>query len=162
MVVTALILAALMGFAADPLYRSAWLDKAGQLHITIDSGAEITPDKLPGQTSFGDPAVAPDRRTVGWVVMYPDPTVTYYKGAELAGALVVYRRGHILHTFTTQPTLWDWQFQDGGKWIGYSTGPTHGGAAECVLRDVDSGRVLDHWSVEAGTEPPQWAKTLRR
>jgi hypothetical protein len=94
--------------------------------------------------------------------MYPDPSTTYYASAQVAGALVIYRNSHILHSFPTKQVLWDWQFQDGGKRVAYSTGPTHGGATECVLRDVNTGRIIARWQRQSGPEPPVWAQTLRR
>ena len=93
--------------------------------------------------------------------MYPDPTITYYK-AQIGGSLVIFRAGRVIHTFTTEQVFWDWQFQDGGKQVAYSTGPTHGGAAECVLRDVESGRTIGRWRVKEGQAPPSWAQTLRQ
>jgi len=147
---------------ADSVYRSVFVDGSGQLHFVLESGKEVLPQKTHGQTSFGDPEIAADGRAVGWLAMYPDPSITYYKGAEIAGGLVIYRDGHVLHTFSTDQIFWDWQFQDDGKRVAYSTGPTHGGAAECVLRDVKSGRILARWRVQSSGEPPAWAQTLRR
>ena len=92
---------------------------------------------------------------------YPSPPGTEYAGEPIAGALALYSSGRIIHTFGTEQTFWDWQFQDGGKRVAYSTGPRHGGAAECVLRDVDSGKMVARWLVKDGDEPPAWARTLR-
>ena len=140
---TALLLAAALPLSLRATeYRSVSVDQSGQLHIVLDSGKEILPPKVRGQVSFGDPVISPDRRTIGWLVMYPDPTITYYQGAEVPLKLIIYQAGRVLHTFTTEQVFWDWQFQDGGKRVAYSTGPTHGGAAECVLRDVESGRTV--------------------
>ena len=158
------LLAFLMALTAAALaaeYRSASVDQNGQLHIVLDSGQEILPFKISGQVSFGRPSISSDGRTVGWLIMYPDPTVTYYKDAQLSGGLAIYRAGRVVHIFKTDQTFYDWQFRDGGKQVAYSTGPTHGGAAECVLRDVTSGRVIAKWQVNQEREPPGWAKTLR-
>jgi hypothetical protein len=151
-----------LAFSADASrYRSVSVDRDGRLHIVLDSGKEILPRKRSGQTSFGGPTISPDRRSVAWLAMYPDPTITYYKGAELGFELVVYRAGRA-HVFDTDQMFWDWQFQDGGRRVAYSTGPTHGSAAQCILRDAESGRVVAHWWVKPDTEPPAWAQTLRR
>jgi len=149
----------LPALAAD--YQSVRVDGKGQLHIVPGSGKEILPAKISGQVSFGDAAISPDGRTVGWLILYPDPTVTYYKGAELAGGLALYRAGRVVHVFRTDETFYDWQFRDGGKQVAYSTGPTHGGAAECVLREAGSGRIVATWPVRQESEPPGWAKGLR-
>jgi hypothetical protein len=142
-------------------YRSTSVDQSGSLHIVLDNGKEILPTKMPDQVSFGNPSISPDRRTAGWLVLYPDPGVSYYRGAELPGKLVIYRAGRVLHTFTAEQMFYDWQFQDGGRRVAYCTGPTHGGAAGCVLRDVNSGRTLARWVATEST-PPAWAKTLHR
>ena len=155
-------LAALTLFAGSPAYRSVSVDGSGQLHIVLDSGKEVLPRKIQGQVSFDSPLVSPDRRTVGWLVMYPEEEAIGYVGPPIPGKLVVYRAGRVLHTFSTEQVFWDWQFRDGGKQVAYSTGPTHGGAAECVLRDVESGKVVAHWWVKPGSEPPTWARNLDR
>jgi hypothetical protein len=136
------VLTALTLSADGPSYRSVSVDPAGRLHIVPDSGNEILPPKLPGQVSFGDAAISSDRRSVGWLVMYPDPTVTY-EGAQIGGRLAVFRAGRVIHTFTTEQVFWDWQFQDGGKRVAYSTGPTHGGvrAPRCRVRAHDRSLV---------------------
>jgi hypothetical protein len=149
--------------SADPSYRSVSVDSAGRLHIELDSGVVIQPPMLQGQVSFGDPAISPDHQTVGWLVMYPYPSApgAKYVPEPIAGSLVLYRSRRISHRFRTEQTFWDWQFQDGGRQVAYSTGPTHGGAAQCVLREVDSGKVVASWWVRGAEEPPAWARTLR-
>ena len=154
-------LAALYLFAEGSAYRSVSVDDSGQLHIVLDSGKEVLPRKVQGQVAFGAPLVSPDRRTVGWLVMYPQPAIGYVM-PPIPGKLVLYRAGRVLHTFSTEQMFWDWQFRDGGKRVAYSTGPTHGGAAECVLRDVESGNVVAHWWVKPGSGPPTWARNLDR
>ena len=156
------LLAALTLSARVALYSSASVDESGQLHIVLDSGKEILPRKTQGQVSFGSPLISPDRRTVGWLVNYADPGAINYVGDPIAGKLVIYRSGLVLHTFMTEQTFWDWRFQDGAKRVAYSTGPTHGGAAECVLRDVKSGSIMASWPVRSGSEAPAWARNLRR
>jgi hypothetical protein len=153
------LIAMLLPYVLAAQYRSTSVDESGQIHIVLDNGKELLPRKVPDQTSFGDPAVSQDHRTVGWLVMFPDPTATY-KGAELPGGLVIFRAGHVLHTFTTDQTFWDWQFQDGGRLVAYCAGPTHGGAALCLRRDVNSGRVVTRWLPKEGTEPPAWVKGM--
>lgn len=156
------VLAALSLSARGLEYRSVSVDQDGQLHIVLDSGKEIRPPKSRGQVSFGVPLISLDRRSVGWLAIFPDPANINNQGTPIAFRLVIYRSGRLLHTFSTEQSFWDWQFQDGGKRVAYSTGPTHGGAAECVLRDVDSGRILARWRVRQGSDRPAWAGSLRQ
>ena len=161
--VSSSLLAALALLAAEPAYRSAWVDNSGQLHIVLSSGKEVLPRKADGQVSFGDPVISADHRTVAWLALYPDPTPGYdYPLDPIPSALVIFRSDRVLHTFSTGQIFWDWEFQDGDKRVAYSAGPMHGGAAECVLRDVDSGNIVARWSVRSGGEPPEWAQNLRR
>ena len=153
--------AALAFSMVDPTYSSATVDSNGQLRIVPKSGKEILPAKITGQQAFDSPAISPDGRTVGWLALYP------FENTQLAGTLVIYRAGRVLHTFTAAQVFWDWQFREGGKLVAYSTGPTHGGAAECVLAEVDSGKIVERWAVPPSpegheAEPPLWAQTLRR
>lgn len=150
--------------ASDPAYRSVSVDDAGQLHIVSESGKEIRPKKTQGQVSFNAALISADFRTVGWLVMYPFPVPpgSDYHAGPIPGGLAIYRAGRVIHTFTTQQVFWDWQFQDGGKRVAYSMGPTHGGAAECVLRDVETGGIVAHWWVTSDTEPPSWTRDLRK
>lgn len=143
------------------MYRSVSVDKSGQLHIVLDSGKDILPEKAPGQTSFDRPLISPDDHTIGWLVNVADPGYgSYFR--EVSVELVIYRAGRVLHRFRTEQTFWDWDFRDAGKQVAYSTGPTHGGAAECALRDVESGRIVARWWVKSGSEPPPWAVDLDR
>jgi hypothetical protein len=159
----AFFLTVLTAASAGPSYRSVSVDSAGRLHIELYSGVAIQPPMLQGQVSFRDPAIAPDHQTVGWLAMYPYPSPpgANYVREPIAGSLVLYRGRRISHRFRTEQTFWDWQFQDGGRHVAYSTGPTHGGAAQCVLRDVESGKVVASWWVRDADEQPAWARTLR-
>ena len=163
-VLTLLLPTALTLFASDPAYRTVSVDDAGQLHIIFESGKEILPKKTRGQVSFDAALISADFRTVGWLVMYPFPVPpgSDYHAGPIPGRLAIYRAGRVIHTFTTQQIFWDWQFRDGGKRVACSTGPTHGGAAECVLRDVETGGIVAHWWVTSDTEPPPWVRDLYR
>jgi hypothetical protein len=86
--------------------------------------------------------------------MYLFPNNSYQ--ADIAGALVIYRAGHVVRTFPSI-LIWDWQFQDGGKRVAWSSGGTHGGVQSCLLADVDSGRTVAQWSRQSGDELPDWA-----
>jgi hypothetical protein len=150
-------LCALTVVSSGSSYHSVSVDSAKRLQIELDSGRVIKLVRLKGQVAFGDPAVSPDHRTVGWLVIRAIPTSN---SAEFAGELALYRSGRIIHRFAAL-TFWDWQFQDSGKRVAYSVGPMHGGATDCILRDVDSGKVVATWSVKDGENPPAWAQSLR-
>ena len=153
------LLTALSLYSSDLTYRSVSVDTAGQVHIVLQSGQEILPNKTEGQVSFDAARLSEDFRTVGWLIMYPFPGSN---ARPIAGGLALFRAGRIIHRLETDQVFWDWRFQDGGKRVAYSTGPTHGVAAECVLRDVETATVAAQRWVAPEAEPPLWARDLRR
>jgi hypothetical protein len=163
MLFTYMLALPLNSLVSDAVYRSVFVDQ-GQLHILLTSGEEILPDKSPGQLSFDSPKISPDAHTVGWLVVgpLPVPPGAGYEPPPIALELVIYRAGHVLNTFSTGQVFWDWNFRAGGKRVAYAAGPTHGGAKECVLRDVQSGRTVATWLVTPQSRPPVWAQDLRR
>jgi hypothetical protein len=148
-------------------YRTAAVDEKGRLRIVSASGAAIVPPRLEGQLGFGAAQISPDHRTVGWLVLYPFPVPASESGAKyarehpIAGKLVIYRAGRVVRAISTDQTFWDWRFEDQGRRVAYSTGPTHGRAAECVLLDLSTGKTAARWSVGTG-KAPAWAANLRQ
>jgi hypothetical protein len=145
---------------AGQRYSSVTIDGKRQLHIVMATRREVIPPRERGQIGYGKVSISSDHMTVGWLVEYPDPSVAYYKGATIAGELVLFRNGRIFRRVLADQVFWDWKFLDGGRKVAYSIGPTHGGAAECVLREVESGAVLAQWTVDPKTTPPDWARSL--
>jgi hypothetical protein len=162
LVVTSHLIASQTGQRNSSLqrYSSVTIDGNRQLHIVMATGREVIPPREKGQIAYAKVSISTDHTTVGWLVEYPDASVAYYKGAAIAGELVLFRSGKIFHRFQAVQVFWDWKFEDGGRKVAYSTGPTHGGAAECVLREVESGAVLAQWNVDPKVTPPEWARSL--
>ena len=150
-----------LGFHSDvqkPRYQAVKIDGKGQLIIELASGSKVKPPKLPSQIAFEDARISPDGEIVGWLADYPFPGAT--KADPISGKLILYRAGHIIQDFPTGQMFWSWKFADAHK-VAYCTGPTHGGAGECDLRDITSGRILAWWFPEGGNaNPPAWAQGL--
>jgi hypothetical protein len=155
--ISAILLTSNVLVAAEAIYR-ATTTKDRKLYIILDDGREILAPKLHDQVAFQAPAVAPNHRTVGWLVDYLDPATASY---PLPGALAIYRGGRIIHVFKTNQVFWDWQFRDDGNRVAYSIGPTHGGAQACILANSESGKMIARWWVTTNERPPYWAKSLR-
>lgn len=155
------VTASLWAGTHDQRYRSATVDATGQLHIMLASGREVLPKRIKNQVAFGEASVSPNHKTVGWLAYYPYPGVSYNKVDPIPQSLVLYQSGRILHTFPTGQIFWSWEFLNGGSQVAYSTGPTHGGGGECVLRDVQTGSVLAQWFPERDSDQPIWTKGLR-
>ncbi|MGH9439459.1 MAG: hypothetical protein ACRD22_16615 [Terriglobia bacterium] len=142
-------------------YESVQLDASGQLHIKTVNGKEVLAPKLPHQSQFGAPALSLDHTTVGWLAEFEDTSSPSPIDPD-AFTLVLYRNGRILRLVSGDPIIWDWKFERGGKVVAYSTGSRHGGANECLLIDIDSGKVLKDWLTSSSGQAPSWAEQLRR
>jgi hypothetical protein len=120
-----------------------------------------TPRELRAQVAFSDAALSSDGTTVGWLANYPNPDGSDPATDYIPQSLVIYRDGRVLSKFSTDQIFWDWKFlnADGGQ-VAYCTGPTHGGAAECSLHEVTTGRTVSRWLPSQNTNPPAWAKNL--
>ena len=94
----------------------------------------------------------------GWTILYPVPDSDE---GDQPGALVIARRGHVLHRFDGDPFVWTWQFQDGGRHVAYETGPFHG-SMNCVLADAVSGKMIAQYDCfyELSPKAPAWVKAL--
>jgi hypothetical protein len=141
-------------------YSSVRIDGERRLHIVLNSGREVIPQMEKDQVSYGKVSISTDHTTLGWLVEYTDPSVAYYKGATIAGELVLFRSGKVFRRFKTDQVFWDWKFLDGGRKVAYAVGPTHGGAAQCILRDAESGAIVQQWTVDRKGAPPEWARSL--
>lgn len=158
---TLLGIVAVSSRAQSQTYQSVSLDGAGQLAVTLSSGSVVKPPRLPGQVTFSQPMMSADHRTVAWLANYPDPSAPQDSTANpIPGRLVIFRAGHVLHTFATDQIFWSWQFvrQDGD--VAFCTGPTHGGASGCELHRISSGHLQAKWDTHAAGDPPLWVKGL--
>lgn len=142
-------------------YGSVRLDASGQLHIKTVNDREVLAPRLPHQSQFGAPALSPNRTTVGWLAEFEDTSSPSPIDPD-AFTLVLYRNGRIFRLISGDPIIWDWKFERDGKIVAYSTGSRHGGANECLLVDVDSGKVLEDWPTSSSSQAPSWAEPLRR
>jgi hypothetical protein len=144
-------------------YRAAELQQDGsRLRLTTTEGtvawAPLDQAGAPEpQSAFDEPRIAADRRTVGWLALYPDCCQSY----PIPLALAVYRDGRVLRSFTgAGMPIWHWCFVDAGTRVAFVQRPTHGAAPDHYeLRDIASGRLLaefDHAEDDA-TPLPAWA-----
>lgn len=142
-------------------YERVRLDDSGQLHIKPVNGKETLAPRLPHQSQFGVPALSPDHMSVGWLAEFEDTSSPSPIDPD-AFTIVLYRNGRIFRLVSGDPIIWDWKFERGGKAVAYSTGSRHGGANECVLVDIDSGKVLEEWPTSSSGHAPSWAEQLWR
>ena len=151
--------------AAGPAVTKAFIDTNGSVHIVTSDGRDhtITPAKWQNGGGFTDVSVAPDGRTVGWVVnqmLAPFEGGTNY--AYPVGADVdVWRDGKVIRKFGTG-LIQDWIFLKNGEEIAIHTDPSHGRQSyDCTRYDVRTGKELEHWSLDRKDYVvPDWAKPL--
>ncbi|HEV2577262.1 MAG TPA: hypothetical protein VGU25_08625 [Acidobacteriaceae bacterium] len=109
------------------------------------------------QVSVEAPAVAPDGRTVGWIVNFPNCCTSY----PIPLTLVIFRDGSIVQRFAGMP-IWKFSFEAGGDRVAMYMDTLHGqSAAWCQLRESGSGKLLDEWRLSDHRPIPGWAEPFR-
>jgi hypothetical protein len=121
-------------------YRSAVIDRRGDLHLIRATGADVVRPKRAGQVSFEQPRISGDGRTAGWLETYPDPAAA--ASTPLADVLVIYRAGRIVRIISTPQIFWSWRFAGGDRNVVACTGPTHRGPVSCATHRIATGAVL--------------------
>ena len=161
----------LLGFAmiAPGMGQSverAYVGKDGLVHIPLRGKPEFVAPKemrLEGerigdeedmQASVEPPVVAPDGRTVAWVVNFPNCCTSY----PIPLTLVIFRDGGIIRRFGRMP-IWKFSFESGGDRVAIYMDTLHGeSAAWCQLWEIASGKLLDEWRLTDGKPIPSWAQ----
>jgi hypothetical protein len=151
-------LSATLAAAQATKITRAYADKSGVVHIVSDGGQDTTVPKNKGQIGAEEIIISNDRRTAGWLVVYPygEPD----RGWEnLYGELVLWRNGKVLRRFDTEQVFWSWGFWQDGKQIRFHTGPLHH-AGRFELHDLETGRLLAAVDEEVTQTLPDWAESL--
>jgi hypothetical protein len=156
-----LVIAAAFPAEAETGRLAVTATPSGAAEIIQPDGAKRIVPKERGQTGIDQPKAASDNRSAGWLVLYDNPD----GGEPLPGMLVIWRSGRIVRRFRTEQVFWSWAFVESGKLVAYHTGPTHGAAPHCELRNVDSGSVVATWDgdlddPEQRSKAPEWIRGL--
>jgi len=133
----------------------AYVGEDGKAHVVYANGAAKTVPPEQRQVGCGDISVAEDKRTVGWSVLVENCCTSY----PIPTAVVVYRNRKKTIIATGQ-MIWQWHFMGRGDRVAALSGPVHGWAAEAILYDVRSRKVLASWN-GTGTAP-EWAKVWEK
>ena len=86
--------------AAEPKYGAIDIGPEEALHLKRSDHKEEIVHKENGQTGFTAWAVSPDRRTVGWLALYPSPLPSSQSQVPLM--LVLFRNGVVLRRFPAE------------------------------------------------------------
>lgn len=147
----------------------AYVGNDGLVHIVLRDRAEFVAPKETRlkderigddedfQASVETPVLAPDGKTVAWIVNFPNCCTSY----PIPLTLVVFRDGAIVQRFGGMP-IFKFAFEVGGDQVAFYMDTLHGGsAAWCQLRDVASGDLVDEWRLTDGKPIPKWADPFR-
>lgn len=162
-----LVVLCLAGFfnnslAADSEVKSA-ISLHRKAHISFFDGRGYDAASEQDQLGVEEIKVAPDRKTVGWLVLYPNPDGPGFD--SLTGKLVIWRDGKVLQRFDTDQVFYSWSFFRDGTQVGYHIGPTHGEkASHCELHNVSDGRLVATWDgdLDGSAQRPDWVAFLNR
>lgn len=145
---------------AQTTYRSATIDSASRLRLITTSGRTISPSRDSDQVGFEAVSISRDRRSVGWLALYPNCCTTY----PIPLRLVVRTADRVRVFEGSGLPIWAWTFIDGGR-VAFQESPVHGDAPlHYELRDVRSGALVEQFDWPTG-EPkklPNWVRTLDR
>lgn len=145
---------------AQRRYRRAELDTAGRLRIVLSSDQVIRPKLDSGQVAFDRPAVSRDRRTVGWLALYPNCCTTY----PIPLALVLMRSNGARTVINVDLPIWQWGFAADGRSVVLQQAPVHGDAPVYYeRRDVLTGRLLATARADSSVHGalPGWVRFAR-
>jgi hypothetical protein len=161
-----LIVACSQAFAAkEPAVTKAFVDSRG-VHIITADGRDHTIEPRKWQAGGGSDEieVAPDGRTVGWLVnqmLTPLAGAANYSYA-VAVELDIWRDGRVVRKFSAGQAIRNWMFLKQGDEAAFHTGPLHGQEFyDCTLFDVNTGKQISHWALERKDYVvPDWVKPL--
>jgi hypothetical protein len=162
-----LALSCSLAFAANgPAVTKAFTDGKGVLHILSADGRDhrIKPKKWQAGGGFEQLKVAPNGKTVGWLVeqmFAPFEAGTNY-AYTISLELDIWRAGHVIRKFGSAQGIQDWIFLKGGDEVAFHTAPPHGQEFfDCTLLDVITGKEIARWSLDRRDYVvPDWAKPL--
>ena len=98
---------------AQTSYKSASIDNAQRLRLVTTAGKTIIPPKDSGQVGFESAFISDDRRSVGWLALYPNCCTTY----PIPQKLVVRTPGRVRVFDGSGFPIWRWAFIDDAKLV---------------------------------------------
>jgi hypothetical protein len=106
-----------------------------------------------------DAQLAKDGYTVGWSELYRIEPPVVRETIEVAGKLVVFKKGKVVRSFDCKPWLRSWGFEKEGQQVAVYSGGLHFSGAY-TLYDVESGKAIDSAKDPITEKSPDWAKHI--
>ncbi len=133
--------------------QRAYVDTAGFVHVVYADGED---SRIPGekdQVTCDPPVVAPDNRTVGWLVEVLNCCTSY----PIPTTLVIFKSGKVTRRINDGMMVYKWKFLNQGRQIAVSSGTVHGmNGIHLTLYDSRTGTLLKAWNGEDDDVPPKW------
>jgi hypothetical protein len=146
--------------SAQRTYRRAHVDSMGQLRIVLSNNRVIRPSKDSGQVGFEQVTLSADRRTVGWVALYPNCCTSY----PIPLRLVLLRADGGRTVISNELPIWQWAFAADGRTVAIRQAPVHGAAPMFYeQRDIRTGRLVATATTDSTPPPsalPVWARDV--
>jgi hypothetical protein len=148
---------------AQPLER-ATKESDGAIRIVFHDGTsvrvapEAAEDGSQETAVYSEPRIADDRRTVGWMVEYPNCCTSY----PVPLVLVVYRDGKPLLRLRDGLMMYDWYFLGGGGEVVFHADTVHFNRAPHAVRvETATGRILERFDGTVDERSPAWTRRPR-
>jgi hypothetical protein len=134
------------------------IDGGQNVLIVLSDGRKIRPPKEKDQAGVGVAQISPDKRAAAWTVEFN----LCSQSSPCALTLMVYMPGKPLRRFGGSTVIWEWQFLDNGKRVGFCTNfPRSPREPDFFLDDVETGRRLGSWQGEPDKSFPKWTNGMR-
>lgn len=149
-----------------PTVSKTYVDSNKIVHIVTSDGRDWSIPAEKDQEGTEKIQLAPDGKTVGWLVDSSTCCVSYPVPLEL----IVWRSGKVIRRVNPSMAIWSWVFLKEGTQLAFRDSPLHGGwSGESVLIEIASGKTLARWDhpvddngndTDNDSDEPGWAKEI--
>ena len=107
---------------------------------------------------YSEPRIAGDRRTVGWLIEYPNCCTSY----PVPLVLVIYRDARPLLRLRDGLMMYHWYFLDDGREVVFHADTVHFTRAPHAVRvETATGRVFERFDGPVDERSPAWTRSTR-
>jgi hypothetical protein len=139
---------------AHPLKR-AYVNSNKHVVAVTENGKEVQIAEQRCETA----QLAADGYTVGWSELHRIEPPLVSETIEIAGKLVVFKKGKVVRAIDCEPWLRSWGFVKEGQQVAVYVGGLHF-AGQYVLYDVETGKAVDYAGDPITEQSPVWAKQI--
>ena len=148
--------------AGAPRLERAGKEMDGAIRLVFQDGTsvriapEAPEDGSKDPPSYSHPQIADDRRTVGWLIEYPNCCTSY----PVPLVLVIYRDGRPLLRLRDGLMMYRWYFLEGGREVVFHADTVHFNRAPHAVRvETATGGVLERFDGMVDERSPAWTRS---